>query len=353
MASPNSIDQVRRLARGCRGASGWADALSVRVDAASDTDLGTMVVARAVLAKVVHDRYVEVTRQQEADARRVRQRLADEQRTREAMPGELASRRLARIARRHDPLWIGVLAVVTYCLIAALVMTMPDPDLGRWAAQSVGLVALCGALLAACLVFDWFAFSTGEHLPNRSPDGPWRGVCPIVGLVIGVGPWVRFVGDALTRHEWPQSYHWMVVLPVSVVLGWLVGGALGLLSGAPGIGDSDTLWFCMFPGAVAGALGALGAVVMNAVPALTEAMLLDQYAVLVPWDWSGGYLPTLLIGLGVLAVLLHVASWHLTGWSKPLGIVAMVLGPVLGTFTVFINPANPATWLMFRVLFNN
>lgn len=183
--------QARQLAGSTPGSSAWVSALAAAVRAAEDSDLGTLVVARAVLAKVAAENQTQVDRERsEARAQSEQARASAE---RAARARAEASRRADLSTQRALDWW------VIGCVIG-LGMTVLVPWLvGRFLSRDTAL--LPAGTTAPPIVRSYLRQELGDYFRADYLTGlsvlsviaaalllirPWRGrlAAILAGLVL-------------------------------------------------------------------------------------------------------------------------------------------------------------------------
>jgi hypothetical protein len=348
----------------------WVQGLVKKVDAAGDDDLGTLLVAGVVLTQVDEARTAQEVAHRAAEEERHRQVEAQTARGRREA---VARRRRERAGRLRGQLIARLLLGAGYCGLVALLAALPTISWTRFVAGLPGIGALCAALVAASLVFDWFAFSDTWSLAHRDPAGPLRVVCVVTGLVIGLMPWVRTL---VQQWNWPAlswgvplgvgplTTNWVAATaPLAITVGWVVGGALEMLAdaaarvevtfGAEGVRKAVLVLVAIGP------VGSVSLAVLASVPRAyaRAAAGLGRPNVVPQWNPLGVWAhPYVLVVLGMLALAVHIAApairdaWPFLGNPAYLGYFAYYLAPALGVLTLFVNPLNIVTWLVDAAL---
>ena len=354
------VHEVRRLADAELGSRDWARQLLQTVAVAADDDLGTLVVSRAVLIKAAHDQAAEKARQQAEDEerRRAEANAADQRRA-----DAVQNRRRERLRRLRVHLAPRLITSLIYVAAVAQLTSLT---------RRVGLVPAAMPILGVCLIavtasltFDWFAYSGTVPLPSRDPSGRLRAICVTTGVMVGLMPWLKMLSEqgqrSLGTISWgapfqlgPFTTSWVAAaLPVLLSVGWIAGGLTVLGVGtrtdpsvAAGISRAQQY---LRPFTWLGVVSAGSTVLLYSVPQLVgwlartigEPSLVPQWN---PWElWSN---PSLIVVLGMLALLLHDAASLLSGRAAWLGWLAVVAGPLLGILSLVTSPAHLVTWLL-------
>lgn len=352
------VAEARRLAHTDVGTHRALQQLAKRAEEADDDDLGTLVVAHAVLTRAAEQRAEVVAREEATERER---RRTEARQAVEARKAALGRRTRTRATRLKGQLTTRLTQSVIY---AAFVGFLIGPIVsGSFVERTGPILAVCAVAVAGSVIFDWFAYSEGAGLPHHDPEGRLRELGAGAGIMLGIAPWLRFVSEGVSIGHpdlgpslWMGSLHtyWTAVtLPIALSCGWILGGILTLVVGGresptqgPRIVRAQRF---LRPFSWLGFLSAVSALIMYNWSQLSSWLVSAIGSPQVIPLWNPGDLwsrPDMLIVLGVLAVVLHYAARYLSGRAVWLGITACALGPILGLATLFTNPGHIVTWFL-------
>lgn len=357
--STGLLHDVRRLAAAELGNQEWARHLVQTVRVATDDDLGTLLVSRALLIKAAQDHAAEQARQLAADEERRRaEARAAEQRHADAVQVRRRDR-LRRLRSQLAP------RLITSLIYGAVVAQQTSLTWVGFVSAAIPILGVCLITVAASLLFDWFAYSGTAPLPIRDPAGRLRSICVVTGVMFGVMPWLKLLSEQGQRSpsaiSWgapfqlgPFTTSWVAAaLPVLVSVGWIIGGLIVLGVGTqsdPSFGAwiSRTQQY-LRPFSWLGAVSAASAALLYSVPQLVGwlARTMGKPSLVPQWNpWGLWSNPSLIVVLGMLPLLLLGAARGLSGRAVWLGSVAVVAGSLLGILSLVINPVHLVTWLL-------
>ena len=203
------------------------------VEAADDEDLGLMVVACAVLGYATEVRAQEIAKAKAAEKVRAEAERREAAVERDAAVTGLRRTRRIRLAEQSGPrLTLSAL----YCL--AIGIWVWQAYGGGFLQTSLSILAVCAATVAAGLLFDWFAYSTGTGLPSHDPEGRLRQFSVAAGVMLGLAPWLSFISQGNAYDFGSEitlgplvTYSLFATLPVTLACSWILGGMISLAVG--------------------------------------------------------------------------------------------------------------------------
>lgn len=356
-----SLDaEARRLAQEIGDGPSWAATLGAVAAAASRDDLGTLVVARAVLARALSERQAEQSRKLAEDAER--ERIEARQRVQRYQAARVG-RRSQRFGRLRDQLAVRLITSAIYSGAVAY-LVFASVGISPWS-TAVAVFQLCLVTVAASVVFDWFAFSGGGSLPSRDPAGLLRGLSTFTGVLIGLVPWFELI--ALQGARRPDDVNWgatfslgpihtywvAAVLPMTLSLSWMIGGLIEVAVDGSGRRSFNArlanLQRFLNPLAWLGAVSAVSAALTSGIPQLAYVISRSLIAVraLPYWEVPGLSTDgTTLVIVGMLAPMLSYAAGAIQKRSERLAIVSAVAGALLGLASLFFNQLHLVVWII-------
>lgn len=355
---PAFAAEARRAATRDVGQNAALKQLAQLVEAASDDDLGTLVVAHAVLTHAADQRAAEVAGEKAAAEER---RRAAARQARQAQQAAIERRRSARVSRLRQQLVPRLILSAVYSALIGYFITQIDQ--GSFMERAVPLFAVCAVTVAGTLLFDWFAYSSGSGLPSSDPEGRLRKWCVGAGGMVGTAPWLRFLsewgangypdlGPSVSVGQFVTSWT-AVTLPLALACGWIIGGMITVAVGSnpdPTHGSRiERTQRYLVPVSWLGPVSAASACLLFNWSQLAYWLIggLGTPQVIPQWNpfllWSH---PVWLIILGTSAMVLHHAATPVSGRAVWLGYAAAYLGALLGLLSLVTNPGHIVTWLL-------
>lgn len=359
---PAFVAEARRAAARDVGQNATMKQLAQLVEGASDDDLGTLVVAHAVLTHAADQRAAEVAGEKAAAEER---RRAAARRAVEARQEAIGRRRSTRVSRLRQQFVPRLILSAIYAAFVGYVTAQIDQ--GSFLERAIPVFAVCAVTVAGTLLFDWFAYSSGSGLPSSDPGGRLRKWCVGAGGLVGAAPWLRFLsewggngypdlGPSLSVGQFVTSWT-AVTLPVALACGWIIGGMITVAVGSnadPTHGSRiERTQRFLLPLSWLGPISAVSTFLLFNWSQLAYWLIggLGTPQVIPQWNPANVWAhPDLIIVLGILGIVLHYAARDLSGRAVWLGTAACVLGPVLGLVSMFTNPGHIVTWIVDSVI---
>lgn len=337
------VTEARHLAAADVGNQAWASELVKQVKSAGDNDLGTMIVARAVLTRAVEEQAAEAARRaaEDEERRKAAARAAAERRAeaarvrnrqrRSRLGGQIATRGLTGLGY----------SVAAGVMVAFATWFPRDPTGAQvWSATQPILIA-CLVSAAMAMTVDWFL---------DDPGGDLRALCATIGVLIGASKWVAFMSAG--PHQINDGK--LAVMPWSLAIGWMLGGVLAFASrrivaeysmNPTSEAITRAAPWRLIPATLGGLTGVSALFFGNCHgdcgPALIGALQVAERASFLHINFLGiGGSVTAVVFLAALVCILHLAAPSLARVSPRLGVAAVTAEVVLGIVVFFAYTPN-------------